>query len=237
MSDTPINIQNSASSSRGSERALSDIDAPAHTERISLGQLARITWFLGWRTVLLSFSVIIFGALLGLPMDFQTAYRIGYQTGAALRRGFWSAGFTTLAFLALYGILLLATLLMFRRFLAGMLRKRFRGFHVDLIRDAPPHKNRLSLWETFKVGWLIWWRVTLAGALVGAVVGGSFGFMHPPESVKGPLPPAPEWLRLLILVLVVFIVVPWAVHGIFRKRFVRFHFRVSSGERAITASS
>src|SRR5579872_7250133 len=112
MSDTPINIQNSASSSRGSERALSDIDAPAHTERISLGQLARITWFLGWRTVLLSFSVIIFGALLGLPMDFQTAYR----KGAALRLAGWSAGFTVLAFLALYAILLLVMLWVFQRF-------------------------------------------------------------------------------------------------------------------------
>jgi len=233
MSDTPINTESSASSSHDSERVATDVDSSPETKRISLGKLARITWFLGWRTVLLSFSVIIFGALLGLPMDFQT----GFQKGAALRLAGWSAGFTVLAFLALYAILLLVMLWVFQRFLASMLRKRFRGFHVDLIRDTAPHKNRLSLWETCKVGWLIWWRATLAGTLTGAIVGGTFGFMHPPESVKGPPTPAPGWLRLLILALVVFIVVPWAVRGIFRKRFVGFQFRLSSGESALTRPS
>lgn len=172
---------------------------PQSRGRMAYGEALRVAWFLFWRSYLVS-----------VFWNFDSGKLLGKAVRSYLHN-LWVALPVLLSALTL---LTIVVLWLFRWFIHQLLRKKFRGFRVIAYCVGESHPiHHLSLWDAFKVWWLLTWRWWLVAIATGSIIGGIYGlfFVMPGGSQVG-FPAELHDLTVWIICLQgIFLALPWAV--------------------------
>lgn len=182
---------------------------------LTFNRLLRVAWFYVWRLF-----------LIGVVVNYETGYYGMGVLAGVLRRAQLHKWIIILIQLLMNLCLWIGILYLVRWLVHGMLRKNFGDFRVRLFRDDHS-KLSLSLRDTLRIAWLLFWRALILGVIAGGIHGALFLEEERPI-LRAPrpwaLPPEQSWLLLFQFWQPWFFGYPWAVSAMLRKRFVGFHF-------------
>jgi hypothetical protein len=180
----------------------------------TLGQIARLSWFLGWRLFLLNLFY---------------SDEVGWELGRAfvLWIGSKAVGIALIV-VVLWPILIVIYYCLFKYYFRLLVTKHFKSFRIVLLRSTGAVDNTsLSIKELLSIWWLLTWRAWVISVLLGGV----YGFLYPYQQ-------QPEWLRLIAAWQPYFLGYPWAITVMLRKQFSGFRLRlVPVQHRALSATS
>lgn len=148
-------------------------NAPGWEITLAWRQKVAAYWAISWPALLASFAALTVLAST-LPL-----------VGLAAHTG----GMSLIAFVAFFGV----QALLARR----LLRKKFRTFRIDVIRDDGHRSRELSIRESIRI-WLWIFGPQLALSLVFSVLLQFYGNKLQPETVRS-LPSMSVWLRFLLV--------------------------------------
>ena len=119
---------------------------------MTYGESVRVAWLVSWRSA-------IIGGLTGFVVGLAFAI-------PALLLGVSETATQVL----LYCLLLpLGFFLISPWIMRMMMRKRFRGFHLQVVPSRPRDRTRMTYRESLPVVWLLYWRFWVVGTLISGV--------------------------------------------------------------------
>jgi len=148
-------------------------NAPGWEITLAWRQKVAAYWAISWPAYVASFVALAVPAST-LPLEGLAAHAVGMSL---------------MAFVAFFGV----QALLARR----LLRKKFRTFRIDVIRDDGHRSRELSMRESIRI-WLWIFGPQLALSLVFSVLLQTYGNRLQPETVRA-LPSLSVWLRFLLV--------------------------------------